>query len=141
MEKIEEELDTVFSIYTRMRFADWKGDVHCFTCPWFGRWQDCDAGHWIPRGNFAVRWDDDNGRPQCRSCNRAKDGRVDIFEEELLWTIGDDGVAKLRERAKRTRMLDQEGKEKLLFHLQAMVKAIRTGHNVRERLPNDSFST
>lgn len=130
VETIDEKLDEVFSKYTRMRFADWKGWVHCFTCTWYGHWKECDAGHFISRGSFSVRWDDDNARPQCTACNRAKDGQHDIFEEELLWTIGDERVEKLKKRGQQNRLMDDEAKKTRLIHMEAMVKALEKGHTV-----------
>lgn len=89
------ELDKWFSLFTRLRFADWKGDVLCYTCTWRGHWKECDAGHFNKRGNLSTRFDENNARPQCRDCNRHRDGMQEVFEEELRDEVGDEEVDRI----------------------------------------------
>lgn len=125
MEKLDSDLDEIFSIFTRMRFADWKGEVHCYTCTWYGHWKELDAGHFIKRAHQAVRWEENNARPQCRDCNRQCDGMETLFEEELRWEIGDEAVAKLKHLSLRTKYLDDFEKGQLLVHYKILVKGLK----------------
>lgn len=96
---MENELDRVFSLLVRQRYADWKGSVRCYTCSWVGDWREAQCGHFIKRANEAVRWDDDNARPQCPSCNMFADGKADVFEEELRDELGEEGFNALLQRS------------------------------------------
>lgn len=124
MDALDEALDTIFSIFTRVRFADFKGYVHCYTCPWYGHWKECDAGHFISRGNGALRWEKNNARPQCTECNRIFHGRPDTFEQELREEIGEGAVDELQVRAIRERYPDTEDRQALLIHYKMLVKGL-----------------
>jgi hypothetical protein len=78
-----DDLDALFSKYTRMKDADSKGIVHCVTCLDKGHYTDFDAGHYIPRTHLSTRWETNNVKPQCRSCNRSKYGEEKKFAEYL----------------------------------------------------------
>jgi hypothetical protein len=121
---IVEKLDEIFSIFTRLRFADYRGMVHCYTCPWFGYWKECDCGHWIKRSNHAVRWNKDNARPQCKSCNEFEDGKPEVFEQELREEIGDEAVDELEVIAIKDRYLSKQEMEEQLIHYRSLVKEI-----------------
>lgn len=79
-----DEADILVSRYLRLSSADENGNCHCYTCEWVGRWQDCDAGHFIPRANMFMRFDlARNIRIQCHDCNRYKRGNRMIFARNL----------------------------------------------------------
>lgn len=124
MDTLDEKLDEIFSIFTRLRYADYRGFVHCYTCPVVSFWRELDCGHWKKRGNHAVRWDEDNVRPQCGNCNRFLDGKPETFEEELRDEIGDDRVDELEVRAIKDRYLDTPEKQELLIHYRKLVKRL-----------------
>lgn len=124
---VEEQLDKVFSIWTRIRFADWKGFVHCYTCPEVFHWKELDCGHWLSRQHQAVRWDKNNARPQCKECNQGLGGLPEVFEEELREEIGDDAVDELELRAMKTKYLDDAEKESLLINLKKLVNTMQDG--------------
>lgn len=125
--QLEEKLDEIFSIYTRLRFADYRGDVHCYTCPALMPWKQMDCGHWKRRGYEATRWDKDNARPQCPICNRDANGKPDVFELELRQEIGDAAVEAVIERSRGLKTLDDEKKRRLLIHYVFEVKKLGSG--------------
>ena len=88
-------LDKWFSLFIRLRAADSNGMVHCYTCPERKHYKEMECGHFIKRGHEATRWDKNNCRPQCKECNGCKDGRADVFEDELREELGDDVVNKM----------------------------------------------
>lgn len=79
-----EDLDTVFSRYIRIKYADNDGLVSCFTCNdkpiHFTRMQ---CGHYIPRTHLATRWLEENCRPQNEHCNCMLSGNLEVFKERL----------------------------------------------------------
>ena len=41
------------------------------------------CGHYVPRGNMALRFSFDNTRVQCKSCNEFHTGNLSVFAERL----------------------------------------------------------
>lgn len=76
--------DEVVSKYVRLSNAV-HGYCHCYTCDnGYGRWQDMDCGHFIPRANLFTRFDvARNLRVQCQDCNRRLRGNVIVFGRKL----------------------------------------------------------
>lgn len=94
-QKLREELDRVFSIHTRLKYADHSGFCECYTCGIRIPWQEVDAGHFIRRAHSAVRYHEDNVKPQCVECNRSRGGMEESFEEHLRDDLGDEAVDNL----------------------------------------------
>jgi len=94
--------DKVFSIYIRLKAS--KGGVYakCYTCGARKKVSELQAGHFISRGNNAVRYDEMNARPQCVACNIFKHGNIAIFAANLLEEYGEEKFKELMERGKQT---------------------------------------
>ena len=78
-----QDIDYVFSRIVRLRAADEYGNVQCYTCPTKKHWSLMQNGHYVPRGNMALRWEFKNCRPQCKNCNEVKSGNLSVFSERL----------------------------------------------------------
>ena len=78
---IIKKLDKVFSEYVRKKHANKLGYVKCYTCDKKAYWkgEGMQNGHFISRSSRALRWDEDNCRPQCYACNCMKYGQQYIF--------------------------------------------------------------
>ncbi len=122
-----EKFDGIFSEWTRLRFADWKGDVHCYTCTAILPWRHMDAGHFIRRAIQLLRFDPDNVRPQCPDCNRQQYGKQKVFEEELRWEVGDKRVDEMKRIEKRNAPspYDKGWLEQQIIHYQRLVKNLK----------------
>ena len=81
--QLKNELDKVFSRYIRAKHADSKGVVRCITCEREYLVGDAQAGHFASRRHMATRWDEDNVRPQCYSCNITDQGRQWRFGQAI----------------------------------------------------------
>jgi hypothetical protein len=77
------DLDYVFSRIVRLRAADEHGNCQCYTCPTKNHWSLMQCGHYVPRGNMALRFSFDNTRVQCKNCNELKSGNLSVFAERL----------------------------------------------------------
>jgi Bacteriophage Lambda NinG protein len=77
------DADAIFSKYLRMSAADDEGGVACFTCDSWGRWQAKQAGHFVSRACYLLRWDIRNVKVQCHSCNVGKRGNLGEFAKRL----------------------------------------------------------
>lgn len=81
--KVKKELDRVFSIFIRQKYADNFGEVTCFTCPKTGTVKELQNGHFVPRQYLSLRWDERNCRPQCYACNMLYNGQPSAFAARL----------------------------------------------------------
>lgn len=72
---LKRKLDIVFSQYIRKR--DTPG--RCISCGKFIRYDNCDAGHYIPRQHLATRFDERNVNAQCKECNQYKYGNLNAY--------------------------------------------------------------
>ena len=67
--KLVKKLDTVFSQYIRLSNADNNGYCTCVTCNKTFFWKEIQAGHFMSRKHYSIRWDERNVKPQCVACN------------------------------------------------------------------------
>lgn len=88
-------LDKVFSEYIRRRDADDNGYVKCCTCPTVKHWKEMQAGHYIPRGYYNVRFNEKNTHSQCSLCNEGKKGNLRIYEKFMFTQYGELEVSRL----------------------------------------------
>ncbi len=70
-------------------------DVHC---------KQLHMGHFLNTYRYAaVRYEEDNIRPQCLNCNVMKHGNLDVFERNLRAELGEKRFEALKFRARPTR--------------------------------------
>ena len=99
-----DKLDTVFSIWIRMRYTDDNGNVKCVTCPEISHWKAMDAGHFIPKGGgkHAIRYDERACYAQCPHCNRYLDGNQKKYEIFMRSKYGPEVVEELKAKSHET---------------------------------------
>lgn len=78
-----QDLDAVFSVYIRLKYADANGMVECFTSSKKYNWKKIQCGHFISRNNLGTRWLEANCRPQSEHDNCMLSGNLAIFEKKL----------------------------------------------------------
>ncbi len=71
---LKKELDRVFSLFIRQRDSGPDGIAKCSTCDYRARWQEMDAGHYVPRQDMNTRYDEKNVHIQCKSENAFRGG-------------------------------------------------------------------
>ena len=72
--KLVKKLDTVFSQWIRLSNADNNKNCICITCNKTFFWKEIQAGHFMSRKHYSIRWSEDNVKPQCVGCNVFKYG-------------------------------------------------------------------
>ncbi len=77
------ELDTVFSLFIRLREADSNGMVKCFTSGKIMHYKASHCGHFISRRKFATRWDEKNCQVQSVGENIFNQGNAPVFAVNL----------------------------------------------------------
>lgn len=123
-EKLEQDLDEVFSFFIRLRHADHSGFVSCYTC--FARhdWRATDCGHWKGRAHHGTRWSEKNCQVQCVDCNRIYGGRPEAFEEALREDYGDRVVETIIEEAKTPTWFQEEQLRDKISYYKAEVEKL-----------------
>ena len=81
------KLDDIFSKYIRLKYSK-EGICECYTCGKYNKWQNMQCGHFFSRKYYATRWDENNVRVQCVSCNVFHEGEKIIFTQKLFKEIG-----------------------------------------------------
>ena len=97
--ELTEKADKLFSEDIRKKDADETGFVKCCCCGVMFRWKDLDCGHYISRSKFAVRYDERNAHPQCRSCNGKHNDNPKPFQMYILKTYPAGTLTELNKLA------------------------------------------
>jgi len=84
LNQLEARLWRWFSEYVRRSGANDFGMVYCYTCNRYLYWNESQAGHFVPRGRKAVKFNEQNVKPQCPRCNHP------------LWGKGESGKFAIR---------------------------------------------
>jgi hypothetical protein len=108
------------SVYIRRKYADWKGNVQCFTCYWQGPWKEAQAGH------FKHKYQDFNEKnihPQCDMCNRWSYGRPNVYKQQLIKKYGESALTEIEELVKKERLrIDKKGYAYTKTELEKIIK-------------------
>ena len=67
----EAYLDSIFSVYIRLRDADEDGYIYCCNCGKRFFWKEATNGHFVKRRHRTLRWDERNCHSECNPCNQA----------------------------------------------------------------------
>jgi hypothetical protein len=108
---LKKKLDTIFSIYIRLKYADEDLNVKCFTCDKVYHYKKIQNGHFYSRGILSLRYDEQNCRPQCYGCNIARNGNYIEYYKRLEKEIGKGGMDYLeykRHQIKKMSKLDYQ---------------------------------
>lgn len=81
--KLKQIADDFCSEYIRRKYADWQGNVACYTCGKVKNWREQQTGHYISRTYNNTRYYEPNLRVQCYSCNVEKRGNYTEFAIRL----------------------------------------------------------
>lgn len=84
------KLDTIFSIYIRLRKANKQGIVTCYTCGKQDHYKKMQCGHFMSRKHYSTRWEELNCQVQCYSCNVMRYGEQYKYGLELKKEYGED---------------------------------------------------
>lgn len=111
------KLDTVFSLYIRLRDAMPNGYVRCISCGRIKPFEDVDCGHFFSRTHMATRFDEDNCNAECRFCNRMSADHIISYQKNLVNKIGQQRYDRLNIKAHTTcHWLDSELEEKIRYY-------------------------
>ena len=118
MSKLISKLDSIFSMYIRLRDSNDNCFVKCCTCGDWVTMSLADCGHYHDRQHMGTRWDELNCHSQCHDCNRYHDGKIKRYDKFMLKTYGQEQLDLLVERKKSNRKWHR-------FEMHAMIKLYR----------------
>lgn len=107
--KLIKELDVIFSQYIRLSNSI-DGFCTCVTCGRVYEWKKIQAGHFMSRQHYSVRWDERNVKPQCYGCNVMQQGRQYEFSKYL----GEELSNELYLLSKQTRKFTENELEEMI---------------------------
>jgi DNA-directed RNA polymerase subunit RPC12/RpoP len=87
------------SRYVRMLHTK-DGYGRCYTCGGWHTIYKLEAGHFISRAVATTRYNLNNLRPQCKSCNGYKQGMPHVFRANLVEELGVGPVEELESLAR-----------------------------------------
>lgn len=76
-------LDWIFSKVIRLKNADERGLVSCYTCGIIKHWKEMQCGHFRPRKHLGTRYEEKNCKVQCMNCNCFLSGNLEEFSYRL----------------------------------------------------------
>jgi hypothetical protein len=101
LKNLQKEADKWMSLYIRHRYANWKGEVTCYTCGSRKPIKDMQNGHFISRAKIPTRYDEDNCRPQCVGCNIYRHGNYTEYSRKLVVQLGPTILDRLKKRSNK----------------------------------------
>ena len=122
---LKKRLWKVFSLYTRLRYADWQGMEACVTCGVVKHYKYMHAGHYVPQGSsLATTFDERNVHPQCYHCNVPQRGNLSNYAVFLTRKYGSDILELLDWKRHQRCDLDQNDYINLIKEYKNKIKKL-----------------
>ena len=125
------EAHKTFSTYTRLKNADKKGNVKCFTCPSTMHYTFMHLGHYINRDYLRTAFLEEN-KVQCPVCNIAKDGNLDVYAQKLKDMYGNDVIDRLNFLKVHGKLLDKVDLLEKISHWKKEIKKMKEAIDILE---------
>ena len=121
-----QDLDRYCSLYVRIRDADAKGNVRCYTCPTTKHWTLMQCAHFISRSHMGTRFDAKNNlRSCCEHCNVTLHGNLEVFAREL--ELEQAGLSELlQEQSRLVEKIGNDELSQLLIDIRGKYNIIKT---------------
>lgn len=124
LSSLKKKLDSIFSIWIRMKDVDINGEVCCYTCGKKSHWKYLQCGHFMSRRHHATRWDEENCKPQCAGCNIFNQGNGPMFSINLQRDCGQDILLKLSKKAHTICKMSREDYEEYILKYKQLIKKL-----------------
>ena len=124
--KLKKELDKIFSIFIRLRWATNEGLCQCVTCGKVSHYKKMQCGHFQSRRHHATRWNEQNCAAQCISCNCFQQGQQYRFSLYLDGKYGEGTAQELEYLAKQITKISRYDYEENISYYKDLVKKLKT---------------
>ena len=122
--KLKERVWKWFSIYIRLRDADWKGFAQCVTCGKTDYFSKLQAGHFIPGRHPSILFDERGVHPQCYHCNVGLKGNPRKYDAFMKKKYGQKVIDELDRLDTQLKQFTKEELQELLSHFQNKAKKL-----------------
>ena len=89
LSSLKKKADRLFSLYIRQKYSDNNGIATCVSCWKKDHYKNMHNAHFIERWCMKRRWEEDNCRPSCISCNSFRKEyhlrMFTIYQVKRLW--------------------------------------------------------
>ena len=125
--KLKKELDTIFSVFIRLREANEFGYCQCHTCGVVRHYKDgMQNGHFQSRKHLATRFSEDgNCEVQCIKCNIFGSGEQYLFSIRLDEKYGEGRAEELQVLARTTLKISRVEYEEKISYYKSLVKNLK----------------
>lgn len=130
MPALVKKLDTIFSLFIRLRDSDSGGYCRCISCGSVHFWKDMHNGHFVNRGHMSTRFDEKNCNAQCMKCNMFDEGNNIGYIKGLIRKYGIRVIEELELKKHSLCSLSTFEYEILIKHYSDEVKKLRAEKNL-----------
>lgn len=129
--KLKKKADTAFSMYIRLRDAEFKGGnwwCQCITC---GAWKpikEIQNGHFQSRRYMSTRYHEQNCHSQCAKCNIFNQGEQYKYSLAVDKKYGPGTARKLELLAQQVKQFKTWELEEMIDEYQAKIKEYEEKH-------------
>ena len=124
--KLKKELDTIFSIFIRLRESTNEGVVQCFTCSRISHYKSgMQCGHFQSRRHHSTRWNETNCQVQCVKCNMYEQGEQFRFGLALDSKYGEDTAEELEFLARTIMKFSRIDYEEKISYYKDLVEKLK----------------
>jgi len=124
--------DTYFSRFIRLKYSI-NGVCECYTCSEPVNIKECDNGHYMKREHKATRYEENNCRPQCKTCNgdTKHNGKQIEFRSHLIEKLRIEEVERIEQLSKSNIKADSFFYREKADHYREEVKKLEKELNVK----------
>lgn len=124
--QVIKKLDIVFSQYIRLDKTDVDGYGECVTCGNRLFWKELQNGHYISRGKYPTRWDEDNCHLQDYRCNVVLNGNYIEYTLYMLDSYGREFVDQLKSKSINGEKISTPQLKEMIDHYTQEVKRLKS---------------
>ena len=120
-----QDLDRYCSLFVRIRDADAKRIVRCYTCTTTKHYTLMHNGHFISRSNMGLRFDvKNNCRTQCEYCNCSLHGNLEVYAANL--ELEQAGLPEmLQEQSRQVEKIGNDELSQMLIDIRGKYNVIK----------------